>query len=56
MKKTLKAIAFLLAILAVINSNAQHIIRYEMDNNNAENLKVLFVDTPRWRTFAMCAS
>jgi hypothetical protein len=45
MKKTLKAIAFLLAILAVINGNAQHIIRYEMDNNNAENLKVLFVDT-----------
>jgi hypothetical protein len=44
MKTTLKTIVFLLAILAVINSNAQHIIRYEMDNHNAENLKVLFMD------------
>jgi hypothetical protein len=45
MKTTLKTIVFLLAILAAINSNAQHIIRYEMDNHNAENIKVLFVDT-----------
>jgi hypothetical protein len=45
MKTTLKTIVFLLAILAAINCNGQHIIRYEMDNHNAENLKVLFVDT-----------
>lgn len=45
MKTTLNTIVFLLVILAAINSNAQHIIRYEMDNHNAENCKVLFVDT-----------
>lgn len=45
MKTTLKTIVFLFAILAATNSHAQHIIRYEMDNHNAENLKVLFVDT-----------
>ena len=45
MKTTLNTIVFLLVILAARNSNAQHIIRYEMDNHNAENCKVLFVDT-----------
>lgn len=45
MKTTLNTIVFLLVILAAINSNAQQIIRYEMDNHNAENCKVLFVDT-----------
>ncbi len=45
MKTTLQTIVFLLAILAATNSHAQHIIRYEFDNHNAENLKVLFMDT-----------
>lgn len=47
MKTTIKTIAFLLAILAAINSHAQHIIRYERGGKNAERSRVLFVDTLR---------
>jgi hypothetical protein len=45
MNTTLKTIVFLFAILVATNSYAQHIIKYEMDDHNAENIKVLFMDT-----------
>ncbi len=43
--KTAIKILFLLVILTTIDSNGQHIIRYEREAKNAEKRKVLFIDT-----------
>lgn len=45
MKTAIKILIFLLVILTTIDSNGQHIIRYEREAKNAEKRKVLFIDT-----------
>ncbi len=45
MKTAIKRLIFLLVVLTTIDSNGQHIIRYEREAKNAEKRKVLFIDT-----------
>ncbi|MBE0661460.1 MAG: hypothetical protein IH597_03245 [Bacteroidales bacterium] len=45
-KSNKRILLFIFTLLLSVSSlNAQHIIRYEMDDHNAENCKVLFIDT-----------